>query len=157
MFQLYKCIESGYFCAVLSKKIYKMKTWLFFLAAFLYNNCLLAQSAGISRRALLQQQLPGTTVQLVRIDEITCGPGEGAPAHFHPCEVYGYVVEGQIEYQVEGQSPVLLKQGDSFREAAGQHIQVFKNALADKPSKFIAMYLAKKDQPVIVLTNDNKK
>ena len=114
------------------------------------------QAAGISRRVLLQQELPQTAVEEVRIDEITCAPGQGAPEHYHPCEVYGYVVEGQIEYQVYGQPPVLLNAGDSFREAAGQRILMFRNALTDKPSKFVAVYLAKKGQPVIILNDQNK-
>jgi quercetin dioxygenase-like cupin family protein len=133
--------------------------WLSFLMIILYSSHLFAQSApqaGINRKTLLQQQLPPTSVEEVRIDEITCAPGQGAPDHYHPCEVYGYVIEGQIIYQVYGQAPVLLRSGDSFREAAGQRIMVFRNALADKPSKFIAVYLAKKDQPVIVLTNNHK-
>lgn len=130
--------------------------WLMVLLPLLYGSALFAQSSGISRRTLLRQQLPQTTVEQVRIDEISLVPGQGAPDHYHPCEVYGYVVEGQIEYQVYGQAPVLLKPGDSFREAAGQRVQVFRNTLTDKPSKFIAVYLAKKDQPLIILTNNNK-
>lgn len=131
--------------------------WLSFLILVACTGTLSAQSSqpgGISRRILLQQALPKTAVEEVRMDEITCGPGQAAPDHFHPCEVYGYVVEGRIEYQVYGQSPVLLNAGDSFREAAGQRILVFRNALADRPSKFIAVYLSKKDQPVIILTKD---
>lgn len=127
--------------------------WLIVLLPLLYGSTLFAQSSGISRSTLLQQQLPQITVDEVRIDEISLAPGQGAPDHHHPCEVYGYVTAGPIEYQVYGQPPVLLNAGDSFREAAGQRIQVFRNALADKPCKFIAVYLSKKDQPLIILTN----
>jgi quercetin dioxygenase-like cupin family protein len=133
---------------------------LMFLMPLLYCcSALSAQTphtANISRKLLLQQQLPQTTVEEVRMDEITCAPGQAAPDHYHPCEVYGYVLEGQIEFQVYGQPPVLLNPGDSFREAAGQRVHVFRNALKDKPSKFIAVYLSKKDQPLIILNNNNK-
>jgi quercetin dioxygenase-like cupin family protein len=137
----------------------KMK-WLTSFLSLLYCGGLSAQSqpaGNVSRKALLQQALPATTVETVRMDEITFAPGQGAPEHYHPCEVYGYVVTGQIVYQVYGQPPVILNPGDGFREVAGQRILAFKNALADKPGKFIAIYLlAKKDQPVIVLTGDQK-
>ncbi len=109
--------------------------------------------ADINRKTLLEQQLPATTIETVRMDELTLAPGAGAPDHHHPCEVYGYVLDGQLLYQVHGQAAVLLYAGDSFREAAGERIAVFKNALTDKPSKFIAVYLAKKGQPLIKFTN----
>ncbi|WP_188316141.1 cupin domain-containing protein [Chitinophaga agrisoli] len=130
--------------------------WLYAGLAVLGGGQASAQSqtpAGILRKTLLEQQLPATTVETVRMDGLTLGPGAGAPDHYHPCEVYGYVVEGQILYQVHGQEPVLLHAGDSFREAAGERITVFKNALTDKPSKFIAIYLAKKGQSLIKFTD----
>ncbi len=131
--------------------------WLLVILPLFYGSSLTAQNNSISRKTLLQQQLPPTSVEEVRIDEITCAPGQGAPDHYHPGEVYGYVVEGQIIYKVYGGEPVLLNPGDSFREAAGRRIEVFKNALADKPSKFIAIYLAKKGQPLIVLTSNKNQ
>jgi quercetin dioxygenase-like cupin family protein len=135
-----------------------MKTVCFIIGLLVVGGSAFAQSGptGISRKILLEQVLPPTTVEDIRIDEITCAPGQGAPAHYHPCEVYGYVVSGQIEYQVAGQASVILKAGDSFREAAGQPIQTFKNALADQPSKFVAIYLAQKGQPVIILSPGTK-
>lgn len=132
-----------------------MKTVCFIIGLLAIGGSAFAQS-GISRKTLLEQALTPVTVEDIRIDEIICAPGQGAPAHYHPCKVYGYVVSGQIEYQVAGQAPVILKAGDSFREAANQPIQTFKNALADQPSKFVAIYLAKKGQPVIILSPGTK-
>jgi len=132
--------------------------WLTPFLLLLHSAALSAQSrpAGVARRELLQQRLSATTVEQVQIDEITLAPGQAAPVHYHPCEVYGYVVAGQIAFQPAGRPQVLLNAGNSFREAAGQRIPVFKNASADQPATFVAMYLARKNQPLIILTNDHK-
>jgi quercetin dioxygenase-like cupin family protein len=131
---------------------------LVWLTAIGLNATAQSRPAGISRKTLLEQALPAVTVEDIRIDEITLAPGQGAPVHYHPCEVYGYVVTGQILYQAAGQPPVMLHAGDSFREAAGRQITVFKNALDSLPSKFIAVYLAKKEQQVTVIsTNTNTR
>jgi quercetin dioxygenase-like cupin family protein len=110
---------------------------------------LLAQSQPTARKTLLQQLLPVTRIDEVRIDEIMLTPGQAAPLHYHPGEVYGYVVEGDILYQPEGETVAQLKSGDSFREAAGKRISVFKNASGDRPAKFIAVYLLRKNQEPI--------
>lgn len=91
------------------------------------------------------------------MDEIVLPPGLGAPVHYHPGEVYGYVVEGRILYQQEGEEPVTLKAGDGFREPAGKKILAFKNALADQSSKFIAVYLLRKGRPPIRYIEDQQK
>jgi quercetin dioxygenase-like cupin family protein len=109
-----------------------------------------AQTAPV-RKPLLLQTLPVTTIEEVKMDEITFAPGQGAPVHHHPCEVYGYVVAGEILYQPEGEAAVLLHTGDAFREAAGREIKVFKNAHNDQPATFVAVYLLKKDQPTIII------
>ncbi|MDR6567345.1 cupin domain-containing protein [Chitinophaga ginsengisegetis] len=111
----------------------------------------LAAQTPPARKVLLQQALPGISVETVKMDEITFAPGQAAPVHHHPCEVYGYVVSGQILYQPAGEPAQLLHAGDSFREAAGREISVFKNAQNDQPATFIAVYLLRKDQPSIII------
>ncbi|PSL47885.1 quercetin dioxygenase-like cupin family protein [Chitinophaga niastensis] len=120
----------------------------------LYAGSLLAQSAPttvINRKQLFQQILAKTSIEEVRMDQITFAPGQGAPVHHHPCEVYGYVVSGEILYQPAGEEAVLLHTGDAFREAAGQEITAFKNAHDDKPATFVAIYLLKKNQSNIIV------
>ena len=104
-----------------------------------------------ARKQLLQQILPATSIEEVRMDEITFAPGQGAPLHHHPCEVYGYIISGEILYQPEGETAVLLHAGSAFREAAGKNISIFKNAHDDKPASFMAMYLLKKDQTYTII------
>jgi len=62
-----------------------MKTFCFIIGLLVIGGSAFAQS-GISRKTLLEQALAPATVEDIRIDEITCAPGQGAPAHYHPCE-----------------------------------------------------------------------
>jgi quercetin dioxygenase-like cupin family protein len=81
---------------------------LFIVGAILTLN---AQQTGIKRTDLLRDDLstPGREVVQVRVD---IGPGVVAPNHSHPGEEIIYVIEGSLEYQVEGKPPVTLKAGE---------------------------------------------
>jgi quercetin dioxygenase-like cupin family protein len=70
-----------------------------------------AQQAGTKRTDLQRHDLsiPGREAIQVRVD---IGPGEVAPRHRHPGEEIIYVLEGTLEYEVEGKPPVTLKAGD---------------------------------------------
>src|SRR3546814_10026509 len=49
-------------------------------------------------------------------------PGAAAPRHSHPGEELVYVVEGVLEYQLDGKPPVTLKAGDVlFIPSGGVH------------------------------------
>ena len=71
----------------------------------------LAQQQGVKRTELQRYDLsiPGREVIQVRVD---FDPGYVSPRHTHPGEEIIYVLEGLLEYQVEGKPPVTLKAGD---------------------------------------------
>ncbi|MEH0196394.1 cupin domain-containing protein [Caulobacter sp. CCNWLY153] len=60
--------------------------------------------------------IPGRETIQARID---IAPGAEAPWHRHPGEEVIYVLEGVLEYQLEGKSPVTLKAGDVLFVPAG--------------------------------------
>lgn len=70
-----------------------------------------AQPAGVKRTDLQKHDLSilGREVVQVRVD---IAPGVIAPMHRHPGEEIVYVLEGVLEYQLEGKPPVTLKAGD---------------------------------------------
>lgn len=70
-----------------------------------------AQQPEIKRTDLQRHDLsvPGREVIQVRVD---FAPGATAPNHTHPGEEIVYVLEGSLEYQVEGNPPVTLHAGD---------------------------------------------
>src|SRR6188508_1280245 len=77
-----------------------------------------AQQAGIRRTDLQQHDLsvPGREVVQTRVD---IAPGVLAAKHSHPGEEIVYVIEGSIEYDVEGSTPVTLKAGEVLFIPAG--------------------------------------
>jgi quercetin dioxygenase-like cupin family protein len=74
------------------------------------------QSSGIGRTDVLQNDLnhPGREVIQTRVD---FPPGATAAAHTHPGEEVAYILEGTLEYNLEGRPPITLKAGEacSFR------------------------------------------
>lgn len=70
-----------------------------------------AQQLGTHRKELSRNNLsiPGWEEIQTRVD---LDPGATAPKHKHPGEEIIYVIEGTIEYQLEGKPPVTLKAGD---------------------------------------------
>jgi quercetin dioxygenase-like cupin family protein len=77
-----------------------------------------AQQSGVKRTDLQQHDLsaPGREVVQVRVD---IDPGVVAARHTHPGEEIIYVLEGSLEYQVEGKPTVTLKMGDVLFIPAG--------------------------------------
>jgi quercetin dioxygenase-like cupin family protein len=77
-----------------------------------------AQQPGITRTDLQRHDLgvPGREVVQVRVD---FAPGVGFPKHSHPGEEIVYVIEGLLEYEVEGKPPVMLKAGEVLFIPAG--------------------------------------
>ena len=84
-----------------------------------------AQQAGATRTDLQRHDLsvPGREVIQVRVE---LEPGVTSPRHSHPGEEIIYVLEGSLEYQVEGKPPVTLKAGDVLFIPAGT-IHAVKN------------------------------
>src|SRR4029077_21266116 len=76
-----------------------------------------AQQPGTKRTDLQRHDLsaPGREVIQVRVD---FDPGYVAPKHTHPGEEIIYVLEGTLEYQIDGK-PVTVKPGDVLFVPAG--------------------------------------
>ena len=106
-----------------------------------------AQQPGIKRTDLQRHDLsiPGREVIQARVD---FAPGVVAPKHSHPGEEIIYVLEGSLEYQVEGQPPVTLKAGDVLFIPAGT-IHTAKN-VGSGPGAELATYVVEKGKPLVV-------
>ena len=76
-----------------------------------------AQQAGTKRTDLQRHDLsaPGREVIQVRVD---FDPGYASPRHTHPGEEIIYVLEGTLEYEIDGK-PVRVKPGDVLFVPAG--------------------------------------
>ena len=77
-----------------------------------------SQQPGVTRTDLLRHDLgvSGREVIQVRVD---FAPGVAFPPHSHPGEEIAYVIEGLLEYRLEGRPPVTLKPGEALFIPAG--------------------------------------
>lgn len=104
------------------------------------------QQAGIKRTDLQRHDLsaPGREVVQVRVD---FPPGVAFGKHSHPGEEIVYVIEGLLEYQVEGKPPVTLKAGEVlFIPAGGVH--AVKNVGSVSAAE-LATYIVEKEKPLL--------
>jgi len=107
-----------------------------------------AQQVG-SRRIDLQRHdlsIPGREVIQVRTE---LDPGAVAPKHTHPGEEIIYVLEGSLEYQVEGQPPKTLKAGDVLFIPYGA-VHSAKNVGSVKGAE-LGTYVVEKGKPLLTL------
>ncbi|MEH6346143.1 MAG: cupin domain-containing protein [Bermanella sp.] len=81
-------------------------------------------------------------------------PGQPAPIHTHAAPAVGYVSKGAILYQVEGEKPQLLKEGDAFYEPVGPRILRFDNASKTEEAVFIDFNLQQAGEPFIVFEKE---
>jgi quercetin dioxygenase-like cupin family protein len=107
-----------------------------------------AQQPGIRRTDLQRHDLsaPGREVVQVRVD---FNPGVAFGKHSHPGEEIVYVIEGSLEYEVEGKPPVTLHAGDVLFIPAGT-IHAAKNVGSDNGAE-LATYLVEKGKPLVVM------
>ncbi len=108
----------------------------------------LAQQPGIKRTDLQRHDLsaPGREVVQTRVD---FAPGVAFPRHSHPGEEIVYVIEGLVQYEVEGQPPVTLKAGEVLFIPAGA-IHSAKNVGAVNGAE-LGTYFVEKGKPLVVL------
>jgi quercetin dioxygenase-like cupin family protein len=105
-----------------------------------------AQPQGISRTDLQQQDLsvPGREVIQARV-EIT--PEAPAIRHTHPGEEIIYILEGSLEYEVEGQPTKTYTAGQALTVPAGVSHAV-KNVGRDNAAE-LATYVVEKGKPLL--------
>ena len=123
------------------------------IASLLAPSVVLAQSAvlvqppGIKRTDLMRHDLsaPGREVIQVLVE---FAPGVAFPKHSHPGEELVYVVEGLLEYALDGRPPVTLKAGDVLFIPAGIPHAV-KNVGSGNAAE-IATYIVEKGKQLLV-------
>jgi quercetin dioxygenase-like cupin family protein len=117
------------------------------LMAFASNSAS-AQQSGIKRTDLQKHDLsiPGKEAVQAKIDfDAHTAFGK----HFHPGEEIIYVLEGSLEYEVEGQGTITLKAGEVLFIPAGT-VHSAKNNTNAKASE-LATYVVEKGKPILVL------
>jgi quercetin dioxygenase-like cupin family protein len=99
----------------------------------------------VKRNVLLKQDMtiPGREAVMAQVE---LPPGSSEGKHTHPAEVYGFVQEGTITLEVEGQPTKTLKPGDVFSIAPGLAHQGHNKGSV--PAKLLAVFVAEKGKPL---------
>jgi quercetin dioxygenase-like cupin family protein len=106
-----------------------------------------AEQAGTKRTDLQRHDLsaPGREVVQVRVD---FDPGYVAPRHTHPGEEIIYVLEGSLEYEIDGKL-AKVKAGDVLFVPAGA-IHTAKNVGSGNGAE-LATYIVEKGKPLLTV------
>ncbi|MEO8619603.1 MAG: cupin domain-containing protein [bacterium] len=107
-----------------------------------------AQLAGVTRIDLQRHDLSarGREVIQARVD---IAAGMGSARHKHPGEEIIYVLEGRLEYTIDGKAPVTLKPGDVLFVPAGV-VHSARNPGRVNGAE-LATYIVEKGKPLIVV------
>ena len=119
---------------------------LFIVAAGFAISALRAQQSGVTRTDLQRHDLsiPGREAIQVRVD---IPAGVTAPRHSHPGEEIVYVIDGSLEYRLEGQPAQSVKAGEVVFIPAGT-IHSVKNT-GETSAVELATYVVEKSKPLI--------
>lgn len=103
-----------------------------------------AQQGGIKRTPLQKVEFPDGYVTVTGLAELP--PGAAAGRHTHPGIETGYVLEGELNLEIDGQPAKLLKPGDSYQIPAGAVHDA--KVHGDKSMKVLGVYVVDKTKPL---------
>ncbi|MCH6166253.1 cupin domain-containing protein [Pseudonocardia alaniniphila] len=85
-------------------------------------------------------------------------PGDpGTPPHRHPGPAFGYVLEGEMVFELEGEPERVVRAGEAFWEPGGDviHYQDGNNR-TDIPSRFLVTMVCTPGKPMLTLVDDEE-
>ena len=113
------------------------------VVAFGFAGVAMAQQSGIKRTPLQKVDFPDGYNVITAIAEVPAGGASGR--HTHPGVETGYVLDGELDLDVDGQAPVIVKAGESYQIPAGA---VHNAKAGDKPFKVLGIYIVDKTKPL---------
>jgi len=107
-----------------------------------------AQLPGVTRTDLQRHDLsvPGREVIQSRVD---IAQGATAPRHSHPGEEIVFMIEGALEYRLDGRPPVTIRPGEVVFIPAGT-VHAVTNVGSGNAAE-LATYVVEKGKPLLVL------
>ena len=127
-----------------------MKSYPIYLLGMLLNASPLAMlraAEPVTITEVFRQPHPELADREILVKRIELEPGAAAPAHVHPGMVTGYVLAGELEFQLRGGPLQHFKAGATFFEPPGSHHLVAKNPGATKTT-IIAFVVNPKGAPL---------
>lgn len=82
----------------------------------------------------------------------------GAPPHRHPSgPAFGYMLEGEMLFELEGQPPRVIRAGEAFWEPGGDVIHYSDaNNRDDVKSRFVVTMVCVPGRPMLELVDENE-
>lgn len=118
------------------------------LLTFSLGSLALAEDAPVTITKIFKRAHPELADKEVLVKRIELKPGASAPPHVHPGMVTGYVANGTIEFQLQGEELQTLKAGDTFFEPPGSHHIVARNPGDKETAVIIAFVVNPKGAPL---------
>ena len=89
--------------------------------------------------------IPGKSLVALVVDYT---PGGASPSHIHAKSafIFGYVLSGQIESEVNDGPRRVYGAGESFYETPGSRHPVSRNASKTRPAKLLAVFVVDTDE-----------
>jgi quercetin dioxygenase-like cupin family protein len=106
--------------------------------------------SSIAVQTLMQEPLEEMPNPEVTVITLTVAPGTTSPPHEHTGPVFAYILEGEIENQVEPNPPKTYKTGDYFYEPAMHIHRSLKNLSATRPAKLLIFQVGEKGKPFTI-------
>ena len=91
------------------------------------------------------------------VNEVTFGPGQEDTPHRHAGPTFGYVLEGEYEWAIDGNKPTTFKAGDTFYEPTRCLHDIGRNPSKKDKTRLIAIVLHPEDAKEIVIPEKEKK
>ena len=108
------------------------------------------QAPGLARTDLQRHDLsvPGREVIQNRVD---IGPEAPFVRHKHPGEEVIYVLEGSLEYHLDGQAPMIVNAGEALT-VPPETVHAVKNVGSGNAAE-LATYIVEKGKPFLVVVD----
>jgi quercetin dioxygenase-like cupin family protein len=101
-------------------------------------------------QTLMQEPLGKTSKSTMTLFVTTLPPGHEVPTHQHGGAVFIYVLEGEIESQVEPDPPKIYRAGDVFYEPPLHTHRFYRNLSETEPAELLVFQVREKGKPLAV-------
>ena len=85
-------------------------------------------------------------------------PGDpGTPPHRHSGPAFGYMLEGEMRFELEGEPERVIRAGEAFWEPGGDVIHYSDgNNRSDIPLRYLVTMMCPPGQPMLVVVDDDE-
>jgi quercetin dioxygenase-like cupin family protein len=114
-----------------------------------------ARSASALTVLLAQQPPDIPSPAEVMTATVELPPGDpGTPPHRHSGPVFGYMLEGEMMFELEGERERVIRAGEAFWEPGGDviHYQA-ANHLSDRRSRFVVVMIGIPGEPMLTVVS----